>query len=236
MHSDPFIFFHTLFSVYRISAIRRGFFFFGDRCGQRYSILRRSFVLFFKIWRVFLCFFAENDLNVKKLQLQEIVLCVLLIPRPDLWSSTRVTIRFLVTSLSKALLPRLLSLARRLTLRGVLVVPNFFSYGGYNALENITFFFRILPQICSLTQSCVWALQASSPDLMAWFLLWYAFSDCHTLYRQPSGFPNHVQSIEYATSGLRSKTERTLRYWIVLCGCCSSDCTDAIPAVIHVTL
>lgn len=99
--------------------------------------------------------FAENDLNVKKLQLQEIVLRVLLIPRPDLWSSTRVTIRFLVTSLSKALLPRLLSLARRLTLRGVLVVPNFFSYGGYNALENITFFFRILPQICSLTQSCV---------------------------------------------------------------------------------
>ena len=44
----------------------------------------------------------------------------------ELWSSVRVTIRFLVTSLTKALLPRLLSLARRPALGSVLVVPNFF--------------------------------------------------------------------------------------------------------------
>jgi hypothetical protein len=44
----------------------------------------------------------------------------------ELWSSVRVTIGFLVTSLTKALLPRLLSLAGRPALGRVLVVPNFF--------------------------------------------------------------------------------------------------------------
>ena len=43
----------------------------------------------------------------------------------ELYSSVRVTIRFLVTSLTKALLPRLLSLAGRPALGRVLVVPNF---------------------------------------------------------------------------------------------------------------
>uniref|UniRef100_UPI00358EC140 phagosome assembly factor 1 isoform X2 n=1 Tax=Myxine glutinosa TaxID=7769 RepID=UPI00358EC140 len=44
----------------------------------------------------------------------------------DLWNSARMTIGFLVTSLTKALLPRLLSLAGRPALGRVLVVPNFF--------------------------------------------------------------------------------------------------------------
>ena len=45
----------------------------------------------------------------------------------ELCSPVRVTIRFLVTSLTKALLPRLLSLlAGRPALGRVLVVPNFF--------------------------------------------------------------------------------------------------------------
>jgi hypothetical protein len=44
----------------------------------------------------------------------------------ELWSSVRVTIGFLVTSLTKAILPRFLSLAGRPTLGRVLVVPNFF--------------------------------------------------------------------------------------------------------------
>jgi hypothetical protein len=44
----------------------------------------------------------------------------------ELWSSVRVTIRFLVTYLTKVLLPRLLSLAGRPALGGVLVVPNLF--------------------------------------------------------------------------------------------------------------
>ncbi len=42
------------------------------------------------------------------------------------WSSTRVTIRFLVTSVDKALLHQLLSLARRPALGRILVVSNFF--------------------------------------------------------------------------------------------------------------
>ena len=44
----------------------------------------------------------------------------------ELWSSVRVSIGFLVTSLTKALLPRLLSLVGRSALGRVLVVPNFF--------------------------------------------------------------------------------------------------------------
>jgi hypothetical protein len=44
----------------------------------------------------------------------------------ELWSSVRVTIGFLVTSLIKALLPRLFSLAGQQALGRVLVVPNFF--------------------------------------------------------------------------------------------------------------
>ncbi len=42
------------------------------------------------------------------------------------WSSTRVTIRLLVTTLTKAVLHQLLSLARRPALERVLVVSNFF--------------------------------------------------------------------------------------------------------------
>ncbi len=42
------------------------------------------------------------------------------------WRSTRVTIRFLVTTLTKAILHQLLSLARRPALRRILVVSNFF--------------------------------------------------------------------------------------------------------------
>ena len=44
----------------------------------------------------------------------------------ELWSSVRVTIRFLVPSLTKALIRRLLSLARRPALGRGMVVPNFF--------------------------------------------------------------------------------------------------------------
>ena len=62
----------------------------------------------------------------------------------ELWRSGRVIIRFLVTSLTKALLPRLLSLSGRPALGRVLVVPNFFHLrmmeatvflGAFNAVE-----------------------------------------------------------------------------------------------------
>ena len=51
-----------------------------------------------------------------------------LIPTEELWSFVRVTIGFLVTSLTKALLPRLLSMTVRQDLGRVLVVPNFFHF------------------------------------------------------------------------------------------------------------
>ena len=44
----------------------------------------------------------------------------------EIWSFVRVNIGFLFTSLTKALLPRFLSLAGRPALERVLVVPNFF--------------------------------------------------------------------------------------------------------------
>ena len=44
----------------------------------------------------------------------------------ELWSSVRETIGFLVTSLTKALLPQLLILARRSALGRVVGVSNFF--------------------------------------------------------------------------------------------------------------
>ena len=62
----------------------------------------------------------------------------------ELWSSVRVTIRFLVTSLTKALLTRFFSLAGQPALGRVFVVPNFFNLsmmeatvflGTFNAAE-----------------------------------------------------------------------------------------------------
>ena len=51
-----------------------------------------------------------------------------LIATEELWSSARVTIGFLVTSLTKALLPRLLSFARRPALGRVLVAKDLNTY------------------------------------------------------------------------------------------------------------
>ena len=71
-----------------------------------------------------------------------------------------VTIGFLVTSLTKALLTRLLSLARLPALGRVLVVPNFFHFKIMEAVFLGTqTFFGTLPQICALTQSCLGALR-----------------------------------------------------------------------------
>ncbi len=74
-------------------------------------------------------------------------------------------IRFLVTSLDKALLHQLLSLAEWPALGRVLVVPSFFHLrimeatvllGTFSAAE----IFCSLSQICASIQSCIWALQA----------------------------------------------------------------------------
>ena len=92
------------------------------------------------------------------------------------WNSVIVTIEFLVTSLTKALLPRLLCLTGRPALGRVVSVPNFFHLrmmattvflGTFNAAE---MFWYPSPGQCLDT-----ILSRSSTDnsfgLMAWFLL-----------------------------------------------------------------
>ena len=80
--------------------------------------------------------------------------------------SVRVTIRFLVTSLTKALLPRFLSLAGRPALGRVLVVPNLFNL---RMMEATVFFgtFNDLYIDKILSRSS----KDSFFDLMALFLL-----------------------------------------------------------------
>ena len=85
-----------------------------------------------------------------------------LLPSPQ-GSSVRVTIGFLVTSLTKALLPRLLSLAGWPALGRFLVIPNYFHLRMEAAVLLGTFkaadIFGILPQICASTQSFLGALR-----------------------------------------------------------------------------
>jgi hypothetical protein len=70
----------------------------------------------------------------------------------EFWSSVRVTIGFLITSLTKAFLPQLLSLAGWPALEKVLVDPNFFHLGMieakgllFNAAE---MFWYTSPDLC----------------------------------------------------------------------------------------
>ena len=96
----------------------------------------------------------------------------------ELCSSVRVTIGFLVTSLTKALLPQLLSLAGRPDLGRILVVPNFFHLkmmeasvflGTFNAAE---MFWYPSPDLCLDTILS----QSSTDNSVAWFFLWHALS------------------------------------------------------------
>ena len=91
-------------------------------------------------------------------------------------SSFRVTIGFLVTSLTKTLLPRLLRLAGRSALGRDFVVPNFFHLrmmedivflGTFNAAE---MFWYPSPDLCFDTILSRSSMN-NSLDLMAWFLL-----------------------------------------------------------------
>ena len=94
----------------------------------------------------------------------------------ELWSFVRVPIGFLVTSLTKILLPRLLSLAGRPAQGRVLVVPNFIHLrmmeaavllGTFSAADNFWYLSTDLCLDTILSRSSV----DNSFDLMAWFLL-----------------------------------------------------------------
>ena len=94
----------------------------------------------------------------------------------ELWSSVRVTIGFLFTSLTKALLPRMLSLARRPALGSILVVPNFFHLRMMEAIVFlVTFnaaeiFWYPYPDLC-LDAIPSQSSTDNSFDLISWFLL-----------------------------------------------------------------
>ncbi len=99
-------------------------------------------ISFLRVWGSFRCFpsvfscvFTEERIasGHTSIKPKSVECCSDVCPSVDIshlhiwsWSSTRVTIRFLVTSLTKALLHQLLSLARRPALERVLVVSNFF--------------------------------------------------------------------------------------------------------------
>ena len=108
----------------------------------------------------FLPFFSADPLKLCQVWMgsvtAQVPLVVLLEGSPnsteELWSSVRVTIRFLITSLPKALL-RLLSVAGQPALGRVLVVPNFFHLRMMEAtvlgdLQCIRHFLVPFPDLC----------------------------------------------------------------------------------------
>ena len=132
----------------------------------------------------------------------------------ELESSDRVTIGFLVTSLTKALLPWLLSLAGRPALGRVLVVPNFFHLrmmeatvflGTFNAAYFLVPFPRSVPRHNPVSELYGQFLR---PHGLVFALT--CTVNCGTLYRQLCAFPNHV-SIEFTTGGLQSSCRNIWR-------------------------
>ena len=131
----------------------------------------------------------------------------------ELRSSVRVTVGFLVTSLTKALLPQLLSLARHTALGRVLVVPNFFHLTMMEAsVFLVTFnaadiFWYPSPKSVPHPHGLVFA-----PTCMV---------NCVTLYRLVCAFPHYVQSIEFTTGRLKlyNQVVETSQEWSMETGC-----------------
>jgi hypothetical protein len=128
-----------------------------------------------------------------------------------------VTIGFLVTSLTKALLPRFLSLAGWPAVGRVLVFPNFFHLrtmeaivflGTFNAAEMIYLvpFTRFVPRHNPVSE--LYGLFCQPRGLV--FALTCTVN-CGTFYRQVCAFPNPVQSIEFTTGGLQSSCRNISR-------------------------
>ena len=125
-----------------------------------------------------------------------------------LQSSVRVTIGFLVTSLTKTLLPRLPILAMRLALGRVLVVPNIFHLrmkatvvlGGLQSCRSFVPRHNHVSELYG---------QFLRPHSLVFTMT--CTVNCVALYRQVSAFPNHVQSIEFTTGELQSSCRNISR-------------------------
>ena len=134
----------------------------------------------------------------------------------ELWSSVRVTIELLVTFLTKALIPRMLSLARWPALGRVLVVLNLFHLwmeatvflGTYQCCRIILVPFpRHVPRHNPVSKLYGQFLR---PHGLVFALT--CTVNGGTLYRQVCAFPNHVQSIEFTTGGLQSSCRNIKDY------------------------
>ena len=123
------------------------------------------------------------------------------------------TIGFLVTHLTKALLPDC-CLAGLPALGIVLLVPNVHLrmleatvlLGTFNAVDIFWYpsLYLFLDTILSRSS------MGNSFNLTTWFLLWLALSTVG-LYMDKCAFPSHVQSIEFTTGGLQSSFRNNSR-------------------------
>ena len=100
----------------------------------------------------------------------------------ELW----VTIRLLVTSLTKVLLALIAQFGRVASSRKCPGCSK--NYGGHCVLRDL--------QCCRNSYTILYR-RSTENSFMAWFLLWHV--NCGTLYRQVCAFPNHVQSIEFTS-------------------------------------
>ncbi len=91
------------------------------------------------------------------------------------WSSTRVTVRFFFTTLTKAFLHQFLCLSESRLFQTSAIKGNraYMLLWPFNEEE---FFSLTLPQMCGLTQTCFWDLQTVLLTQGLSFLLWYALS------------------------------------------------------------
>ena len=134
----------------------------------------------------------------------------------ELWSTGKVTIGLLVSSLTNDILPRLFSLAGQSALGRVLLLPTLFHLrmmeasvvlGFFNAAE---MFWYPSPGLCLDTILSLSSMD-NSFDLMTWFFILTCTVNCRTLYRQVCAFPNHVQSITFTTGGLQLSCRKISR-------------------------
>ena len=125
------------------------------------------------------------------------------------------TIGFLVISLTKALLPRLLSgqaTTSRKSLGDSKLLP-FKNDGGHCVLGDLQYcrnvlvlFPRAVPRHNPVSELYG---QFLSPRCLVFSLT--CTVNCGTLYKQVCAFPNHVQSIEFTTGGLQSSCRNISR-------------------------
>ena len=158
-----------------VSSNQRIFFSLSESLFDAFLLTPSELSCVFHWWEAFVWLLCHKALSVA---VMVVLLEVSSISTQKLWSSTRVTTGFFITSLTKALLPWLLNLAGLPALGRVLDVPNFFHLRimkapGLLGTFNAAGYFVAFPQVDTILSL---SLAGSSINLMAWFLHWYALS------------------------------------------------------------